>query len=118
MSLRFLTLAAYLWALVTVVVIGSMPTPVAAHAARSTHPALVICSVFGRQRCLEALEVSWCESRFSIDARNGEYRGLFQMGSWERRTYGHGAGPLAQARAARRYFVASGRDWSPWSCKP
>ena len=23
-----------------------------------------------------------------------------------------------QALAAHRYFVRSGRDWSPWSCKP
>ena len=51
-------------------------------------------------------------------ARNGQYLGCFQMGSRERRTYGHAAGVWGQARAAFRYFVDSGRDWSPWECKP
>jgi hypothetical protein len=40
------------------------------------------------------------------------------MGSSERQLFGHGVSALAQARAAYRYFVRSGRDWSPWSCKP
>ena len=66
----------------------------------------------------QALRVSWCESHHDVHARNGQYRGIFQMGSSERRTYGHGSGAWAQAIAAHRYFVASGRDWSPWSCKP
>ena len=66
----------------------------------------------------QALRVSWCESRYSTRARNGQYLGLFQMGSSERRIFGHGDSAIAQARAAHRYFVASGRDWSPWSCKP
>lgn len=52
------------------------------------------------------------------DARNGQYRGCFQMGDWERRNYGHGNNPWAQAAAAYRYFRATGSDWSPWSCKP
>ena len=34
------------------------------------------------------------------------------------RLFGHGPTALAQAQAAYRYFVRSGRDWSPWSCKP
>ena len=25
---------------------------------------------------------------------------------------------IAQARAAHRYFTASGRTWGPWECKP
>lgn len=52
------------------------------------------------------------------NAANGQYLGCFQMGTNERATYGHGPGFWAQARAALRYFIASGRDWSPWSCKP
>ena len=79
---------------------------------------LVICDVFGERHCADALEVSWCESRFNTDARNGQYRGLFQMGSWERRTFGHGSTAYEQARAARRYFIRTGSDWSPWSCRP
>lgn len=68
----------------------------------------------------EAVRVAWCESRLTTTARNGQYFGLFQMGSQERRLYAHGRyrTALDQARAARNYFRASGRDWSPWTCKP
>ena len=66
----------------------------------------------------QALRVAYCESRYSTRAVNGQYLGLFQMGSSERATYGHSSTALGQARAAYRYFVASGRDWSPWACKP
>ena len=77
----------------------------------------IICKVFGPY-CKQALAVSWCESKWYVWAVNGQYRGLFQMGSSERARYGHGPGAWAQSRAAHRYFVDSGRDWSPWSCKP
>jgi hypothetical protein len=66
----------------------------------------------------QALDVAWCESRLSVWAENGQYLGLFQMGSSERRIYGHGTTAIQQAEAAHEYFVDSGRDWSPWSCKP
>jgi hypothetical protein len=77
----------------------------------------VICQVFGPY-CSQALRVSFCESRFSVNAANGQYEGLFQMGSRERSIYGHGSDAWSQARAAYRYFVASGRGWGPWECKP
>ena len=77
---------------------------------------LVICDVFGRY-CDQALRVSYCESRWSTRARNGQYLGIFQMGSWERRTYGHGPDAYSQARAAWRYFKVTGKDWSPWACR-
>jgi hypothetical protein len=80
-------------------------------------PAKAICYVF-RARCGEALRVARCESSFRTTAQNGEYLGMFQMGTNERRLFGHGPTALAQARAAYRYFVRSGRNWSPWSCKP
>lgn len=80
-------------------------------------PRAAICSVFGRY-CRQALAVARCESGLSTRARNGQYLGLFQMGRFERARYGHGETALAQARAAHHYFVASGRDWSPWQCKP
>lgn len=66
------------------------------------------------------MSVVHCETggTYSVWATNGQYRGLFQMGSWERARYGHGNNPWAQARAASRYFFASGADWSPWECKP
>jgi hypothetical protein len=81
-------------------------------------PRAAICTVFGPRYCGQALSVARCESGFRLDARNGQYRGLFQMGSAERRRFGHGRSAYAQATAAHRYFVLSGRDWSPWSCKP
>jgi hypothetical protein len=86
-------------------------------AVRATTPQAAICRVFG-SHCRQALAVSRCESGLQIEAQNGQYLGLFQMGSSERRIFGHGASAAEQAKAAHRYFVASGRDWSPWSCKP
>ena len=80
-------------------------------------PRAVICRIFGPY-CGQALRVSECESGFHTDAQNGQYLGLFQMGSSERRIFGHGPSAEEQAQAAHRYFVSSGRDWSPWSCKP
>jgi hypothetical protein len=89
----------------------------AALARRKANPRSAICMVFG-SRCGEALRVAHCESRFDTSAQNGQYLGLFQMGSYERATYGHGYTAYEQAVAAHRYFVASGSDWSPWQCKP
>jgi len=81
-------------------------------------PRVAICDVFGRRYCKQAISVSWCESRHRTTAQNGQYLGLFQMGWSERQIYGHGSTARGQALAAHRYFVDSGRDWSPWSCKP
>ncbi len=81
-------------------------------------PKTVICHVFGTRYCRQAVSVSWCESRHSTTAQNGQYLGLFQMGSYERQVFGHGRTAQKQALAAHKYFVLSGRDWSPWSCKP
>jgi hypothetical protein len=85
--------------------------------AKPETPQAVICRIFGPY-CGQALRVSQCESGFDANAQNGQYLGLFQMGSSERRIFGHGASAEEQAKAAHRYFVASGKDWSPWSCKP
>jgi hypothetical protein len=79
-------------------------------------PKAAICAVFA-DRCQEAVAVAWCESHLSTTAQNGQYLGMFQMGSYERQLFGHGATAHAQAVAAHRYFVRSGRDWSPWSCR-
>lgn len=80
-------------------------------------PKAAICDVFGHY-CRQAVAVAWCESGLTTTAQNGQYLGLFQMGSSERRLFGHGQTARAQAAAAHEYFVRSGRDWSPWSCKP
>jgi hypothetical protein len=79
-------------------------------------PRKAICAVFG-SHCSQALNVAWCESRFQTNARNGQYLGLFQMGSSERRLFGHGSTAHEQSVAAHKYFVLSGRDWSPWGCR-
>jgi hypothetical protein len=79
-------------------------------------PRKAICSVFGSY-CRQAVAVAQCESGLSTTAQNGQYLGLFQMGSYERQLFGHGSSAMDQAAAAHRYFVRSGRDWSPWSCR-
>jgi hypothetical protein len=79
-------------------------------------PRRAICDVFGAY-CEQAVAVARCESRLDTAAQNGQYRGLFQMGSHERSLFGHGSTAHVQARAAHRYFVRSGRDWSPWACR-
>jgi hypothetical protein len=68
----------------------------------------------------QAVSVADCETggTFDVNATNGQYRGLFQMGSYARARYGHSSTAVGQARAAYRYFVDSGRDWSPWECRP
>jgi hypothetical protein len=68
----------------------------------------------------EAWQVARCETggTMSVWANNGQYLGLFQMGGYARSRYGHGRDPWTQARAAHRYYVDSGRDWSPWTCRP
>jgi hypothetical protein len=80
-------------------------------------PEATICRVFG-PRCGEAIRVARCESGMHTDAVNGQYLGLFQMGSHERQLFGHGPSAQEQASAAHRYFVYAGQTWSPWSCRP
>jgi len=80
-------------------------------------PRAAICEVFGGY-CRQAVAVAWCESRLDPAAQNGQYLGLFQMGSYARSLFGHGQHPHTQAQAAHAYFVRSGRNWSPWTCKP
>jgi len=71
----------------------------------------------------EAVTVAWCEGTFNPRARNGEYRGTFQMGDGERARWGHGPTIEAQAIAASGYYeydrdVTGGGGFGPWSCKP
>lgn len=79
--------------------------------------ARIIRHAFGRYGAA-AVRVARCESGLDPAAHNGQFLGMFQMGAAERARYGHGISAAAQARAARAYFNATGRDWSPWSCKP
>lgn len=85
--------------------------------AQSGSVSAIICRVFGPY-CSEALAVARCESGFSIHAVNGQYLGLFQMGSSERATYATIGYSTAyeQTVAAHNYFAVAG--WGPWSCRP
>ena len=82
--------------------------------------AAVIGSVFGPRYAEDAVSVSYCESRLTTTARNGQYRGLFQVSRhWRHTIPGFGPSARAQARHARRVFERVGRRWSPtWSCRP
>jgi len=77
----------------------------------------VICAVFGPY-CSQALRVAACESGMHTTASNGQYLGLFQMGSYARSRYGYGDDVWTQASSAFRYFADSGFSWGPWTCKP
>lgn len=84
---------------------------------RRASPRTAICGVF-RGDCRAAVDVAWCESRLQTTARNGQYLGLFQLGTMARERFGHGPTAWEQATAAHRYYVYSGSNWGPWSCKP
>jgi hypothetical protein len=76
----------------------------------------VITYVFG-PHAAEAKTVALCESGFSTSATNGQYFGVFQMGSHERARYGGSSlNVWDQVRAAYRYYRAAG--WRPWECRP
>ena len=79
---------------------------------RSSARPRAICDVFGSLLPTGA-RVAWCESGVQTTAQNGQYLGLFQMGSCERRLFGHGETALEQAQAAHRYFVRSGPRLEP-----
>ena len=87
------------------------------HRLEKLPPKAAICDAFD-DYCRQAVEVAWCESRLRTTAQNGQYLGLFQMGTYARQLFGHGPTAHEQAIAAHKYFVSSGSDWSPWSCKP
>lgn len=75
----------------------------------------VIRSVFGKYGA-QAVAVARCESGSNVYAMNGQYEGLFQMGSYARTRYGHAWNAWAQARSAFAYFRDSGYRWTAWSC--
>lgn len=89
-------------------------------AERYKQPLAAIRHVFGPYAS-QAWAVAKCEGGSpvpSVNAKNGQYLGFFQMGDGERSRYGHSGTALGQATAAYRYFVATGRTWRPWECKP
>jgi hypothetical protein len=74
----------------------------------------IIVAVFGAA-APEALHVALCESHYYTGATNGQYFGIFQMGSSERARFGGSSlDPWDQVRAAYRYYSVAG--WGPWAC--
>ena len=67
----------------------------------------------------QALNVAWCESKGSAHARNGQYRGHFQIGRSEWKRFGSGDpyDAIDNAAAAFRYYSYAG-SWRPWECQP
>lgn len=78
----------------------------------------VIRKLFGKEGGValanKAVHVARCESTLRRHAANGQYLGLFQMGSNERATYGYGSTAVEQVQGALRYYRVS--HWSPWGC--
>lgn len=66
----------------------------------------------------DAMAVLLCESGGNPRAENGQYLGLFQMGEYERNSTNWGWAIRKQARAAKLYWVRTGRDWDAWACQP
>lgn len=68
----------------------------------------------------QAKRVAYCETGGTYDvwARNGQYRGLFQVSAhWRRAVPGFAYNPWAQARHAHRIYRLTG-GWSHWACRP
>lgn len=78
----------------------------------------------------QAVRVAWCESRWTTTDRLGQYVGVGQLGTSERSAYGIGvyrssdpataatASVVVQVRSFYRMFVAAGRSWGRWACRP
>jgi hypothetical protein len=96
---------------------------VAAAERRRVSEALTLASVVYGVSRHELEQVAYCEARFQPTARNGQYLGLFQLGSGfrSRSPFFSGAGldpysPYANAMAAARVVAKEG--WRQWECRP
>lgn len=114
--------------LVMLVAVG-FPAPAGAHWVPGEHNRWHAIRKAFKGYSWQAWSVALCESDVdgdgapNPDARNGQYRGMFQMGEGERARWGHGPDPWSQARAAADYFYWAMFNhpyggWGPWSCKP
>ena len=75
-------------------------------------------SPYGWDVVEQAKRVARCESGWNPSATNGQYLGLFQMGSYHywRFEGNRWDDPYVNARAAGGLYREQG--WRPWSCKP
>lgn len=71
--------------------------------------------VGGPQLVDQAIRVARCESGFGIDAVNGQYRGIFQLGNNYNATIAFYGGnvfdPFTNAQVARDSWVTKGHRW-------
>jgi hypothetical protein len=74
-----------------------------------------VCHFFKGSLCDTAMKIVKCETggTYTPWSANGQYLGIFQMGSSERRQFGHGNNVWAQAKAAYAYYSA-GHSFDPW----
>jgi hypothetical protein len=115
---RLIRTSTLLFGLILAFALYSSEAPAAPQRGTTAYRAWAIKRVWPSRYESQAVRVARCESGIRPWARNGQYRGAFQMGSAERERWGHGPSIWAQARAALRYFNNSGKDWSPWQCRP
>lgn len=70
----------------------------------------------------EAGRVACCESGWGPRAVNGQYRGLFQLGSNFNGTIAFYGGDVfnayTNAQVARDSYIQRGHSWSAFSCRP
>lgn len=73
-----------------------------------------VCHFFTGPNCAIAMRIVKCETggTYVPWAINGQYHGIWQMGSHERATYGDGNNVWAQTKAAYHYFRDAG--FGPW----
>lgn len=86
---------------------------------RSTSPSVVprlICVVFGPAECSEGRRIAWGESRDETWAANGQYLGLFQLGSGERASYATIGYSSAYQQIVAAHNLYRARGWEPWTC--
>jgi len=85
-----------------------------AHSTTLYQQALRAVCFYFKQNCTTAMRIVNCETGGSYApwSANGQYLGIFQMGSQERATYGYGSNVWAQAKAAYAYFRVAG--FGPW----
>lgn len=106
-----------LLALMVIAVGVSSVSAAAATSNRSAYAAAraAVCHYFGAN-CGMAMQIVNCETggTYTPWASNGQYLGMFQMGSAARKQYGHGSNVWAQAKAAFALF--RDRGFEPWLC--
>ncbi len=102
--------------LTAVTVLASCSSVAQAERTRSNYQIAyrAVCHYFTGSLCSTAMKIVNCETggTYTPWSANGQHLGIFQMGSHERATYGHGNNVWAQSKAAYAYFKDAG--FGPW----